>query len=345
MSRPRSRSPTSRSVVAGGVLGRALHQRQRMLRALQVDAERHDAARLGEVHPVDHQRDQVQSAQVGAEQPSQSGLGLRRELPRHRRPAGGCRDLTDLLPDRFQADLVAAGRQPSEHPVHRHPAEDLGAAEQLIGRHRQLAAAVHRADPRPLHRNAATAQGDRSARVAVPDRDPVAVVLALHAGQRGHVGVHHRAHHLEPGADREGQQALAHVPGDLGHRHSDVLRHGQPVRVRCNGHLLLILLVHGGPLLSLSVFGGRPTPTARQELSGGPPPQVLRDPGHPRLWDRGWHRERLRSPAGAATPPVMRSTAGRTRGVSAHRSPRRVVAGEDVTARGDTGCSSASQCF
>ncbi len=46
--------------------------------------------------------------------------------------------------------------------------------------------------------------------------------------------------------------------------------------------------------------------------------------------------ERLRSPAGAATPPVMASTAGRTRGVSAYRSPRRVVAGEDVTARGDT---------
>ena len=34
----------------GGVLGRALHQCQRMLSALQVDAERHDAARLGEVH-------------------------------------------------------------------------------------------------------------------------------------------------------------------------------------------------------------------------------------------------------------------------------------------------------
>jgi len=44
----------------GGVLGRALHQRQRMFGALQVDAERHDAARLGEVHPLDHHRDQVQ---------------------------------------------------------------------------------------------------------------------------------------------------------------------------------------------------------------------------------------------------------------------------------------------
>jgi len=90
--------------------------------------------------------------------------------------------------------------------------------------------------------------------VAVPDRGPVAVVLALHTSQRGHVGFHHRGHHLQPGADREGQQSLAHVPDDLGHRHGDVLRHGQPVRVQRNGHLLLVVLVHGGPLLSLSVL-------------------------------------------------------------------------------------------
>ena len=32
------------------------------------------------------------------------------------------------------------------------------------------------------------------------------------------------------------------------------------------------------PLL-LVCLGGRPTPTTRQVSSGGPPPQVLRDPG------------------------------------------------------------------
>jgi hypothetical protein len=31
-------------------------------------------------------------------------------------------------------------------------------------------------------------------------------------------------------------------------------------------------------------LGGRPTPTARQDSGGGPPPQVLRDPGQPRTW-------------------------------------------------------------
>jgi len=72
-----------------------------------------------------------------------------------------------------------------------------------------------------------------------------------------------------------------------------VLRHRQPVRARCIARRLLILLVHGGPLL-VECLGRRPTPTARQELSGGPPPQVLRDPGHPPLpclsavgWQRG----------------------------------------------------------
>jgi len=47
-----------------------------------------------------------------------------------------------------------------------------------------------------------------------------------------------------------------------------MLRHGQ-LRVRRNGHLLLILLVTAVPYLSLRVFGGRPTPTARQEPSEG----------------------------------------------------------------------------
>ena len=48
----------------GRVLRRALHQRQRMLVALDADAQRHDAARLGEVHAVDHQRDQIQPGQI-----------------------------------------------------------------------------------------------------------------------------------------------------------------------------------------------------------------------------------------------------------------------------------------
>jgi hypothetical protein len=44
----------------GGVLGRALDQRQRVLGAVDADTERDHAGVLAEVHPIDHQRHQVQ---------------------------------------------------------------------------------------------------------------------------------------------------------------------------------------------------------------------------------------------------------------------------------------------
>jgi hypothetical protein len=43
------------------------------------------------------------------------------------------------------------------------------------------------------------------------------------------------------------------------------------------------------PLL-LVCLGGRPTPTTRQVSSGGPPPQLLRDPGQPRRTDQSFLR-------------------------------------------------------
>jgi hypothetical protein len=49
-------------------------------------------------------------------------------------------------------------------------------------------------------------------------------MFALRAGQRGHVDLHQRLHHLQAGADGQGQQALVHVLGDLGHRHTDPVR-------------------------------------------------------------------------------------------------------------------------
>src|SRR4051794_36637171 len=57
-----------------------------------------------------------------------------------------------------------------------------------------------------------------------------------------------------PGADREGEQSLAHVGSDLLHRDADMVRHGKCRRV---GHGRLILLGHSGPL-SLGVLGGSP---------------------------------------------------------------------------------------
>ncbi len=75
------------------------------------------------------------------------------------------------------------------------------------------------------------AQGDRTSLPAVTGRRPVRVVPPAWPGQRGHVGVHQRAHHLQAGADSQGQQPLAHVLGDLVHRHADLLGHGGELTV------------------------------------------------------------------------------------------------------------------
>src|SRR5258705_8476169 len=68
-------------------------------------------------------------------------------------------------------------------------------------------------------------------------------MLALRPGQRRHVSLHQRRHHLQTGTNGQGQQSLLHVLGDLGHRHTDALRE----RGRAHG-LDLTTLLHGGPL-------------------------------------------------------------------------------------------------
>src|SRR6476646_3547753 len=55
---------------------------------------------------------------------------------------------------------------------------------------------------------------------------------------------------------------------------------GKSERRRIHGLILATLLHGGGPLLMV-FLAERPTPTTRQVSSGGPPPQVLRDPGQP----------------------------------------------------------------
>ena len=200
------------------------------------------------MHPVDHERDQVQPGQVRGEQVTQGGLGHLHEPPRDRGPRGGRRSLRDALPDRFQAHRVPAGRQARQHPFHRHPPEDLGGGEQFVGRHRKLSGAVHRPDPRALHTDPAPAQGHRPGPGAVTDRDPLGVVAPARAGQRGHVGVHQRAHDLQAGADRQREQALTHVLGDVSHHHAHPVRHSQFERVTRAALLPLVLLGHGGPL-------------------------------------------------------------------------------------------------
>jgi hypothetical protein len=204
-------------------------------------------------------------------------LGHRDELARHRRPTGRPRLRGDVCSDRLQGDRVAAGGDPGQHPLHRHPPEQLGAVEHLVRGHRHLTGAVGGADPGPSHRDSPPAQGDRASLRAVPGRAPVRIVPAARPAHRGHVGLHQLLHHLQFGTDREGEQLLARVGCDLVHRDAHLLGHGERSRVELGR---LVLLGHSGPLSS-GCLGGRPTPTARKASGRGPPPQFLRDPGQP----------------------------------------------------------------
>ncbi len=259
--------PSEQLAGQGGVLGGALHQRQRMLGAVQVDAEGDHAGVLAEVDPVDQQRHQVQVAEVGGQQLGQGGVGHGDKPAGDRRLAGPGGGLGDLGADRLQAQAIAARGQAAEHPLQRQPAQQLGAREQLVGGHRQLTGAVGGADPGPRDGHAAATQGHRALLVAVAHGGAVGVVLALGAGQRGDRLLHQRAHHLQPGAHGQRQQAFLGRLGDLGQRDGDLVWHDQASHARL-GVPRLILLAHGGPL-PRGVLGGSPETYQKAGLRWG----------------------------------------------------------------------------
>jgi hypothetical protein len=110
----------------GGVLGRALLHRQRVLRAVDADAQRHHAGGRAEVHAVDQERDQVQVIEPLAHQLHQGGLGGGGEPARHRRLAHRRSGILGGMPCWLQAAHVTAGRQPGQHLLQRELPEDLG---------------------------------------------------------------------------------------------------------------------------------------------------------------------------------------------------------------------------
>ena len=253
-SRPALAQPHDQLGDQGGVLGRALHQRQRVLRAVDVDPQSDHAGVLAEVHPVDHERHQIQLRQIRGQQlrPARSRSGRRTAAtpPSWRWRSRPARCAPRPAPARPRSGGSRARRASGPAPS----AQDLGVGEQLVGGHGQLAGAVGRAHPRPGHRDPAPAQAHRPGAVAVAGRGPLRVVAALGPARRGHVRFHDRRHHLQPGPDREGQQALAHLTGQLGQRHAHRVRHGGLARVDL---LVLVVLAHGGPL-PRGVLGGSP---------------------------------------------------------------------------------------
>ena len=232
--------------------------------------------------PVDHDRHQVQPGQVRGQQIGQGGLGHRHELPRHRRLAGRLPIGLNLLADWFQRDRVPAGRHPGQHPLHRHPTQQLGGGEQLIGRHRHLPGPVSGTNPGTGDRNPPTTESDRTLPGAVPGRGPARVVPTAWPADGSHIGLHQLLHHLQSGPDREREESLTHVGGNLGHRNAHLLRHGQRVRIR-RGRL--ILLGHSGPLsLGSSWRNTRDLPLGRHQ-AGDRHLKLPRDPGQPRRTD------------------------------------------------------------
>jgi hypothetical protein len=64
--------------------------------------------------------------------------------------------------------------------------------------------------------------------VTVPRRATRRIVTALRPARRGHLGLHHRGQHPQPGANREGHQPLTN---QLTQRHAHLLRHGGRARL------------------------------------------------------------------------------------------------------------------
>jgi hypothetical protein len=88
----------------GGVLGGALHQRQRVLGPVDGDAQGDHTGVLAKGHAVDHQAHQVEGGQVGAEQLGQRGVGHGHKPP-------GIADLE--VPDAACSTWVPTGSSPT----------------------------------------------------------------------------------------------------------------------------------------------------------------------------------------------------------------------------------------
>lgn len=95
------------------------------------------------------------------------------------------------------------------------------------------------------------------------------------SGQGSHVGIHHRCFPAVR-RPRPTRADLLHVPSDLGHRHSDLLRNPGHGRV----HELVLATLHGDPCCRSSWRNARDT-YHTAGLERGTAPQLLRDPARP----------------------------------------------------------------
>ena len=270
-SRPRSRRSDQQLGDQRRVLGRALHQRQRVLdpsMSMPSATTQQDSAKCTPsiINATRSSPDRSARQQLG-----QRGFGHRHELARDRGFAcrRGC--FSDLLADRLQPDRVTAGRQPGQHLLHRHLAQDLRRAEQLIGR---------RPAVRP-HPSAARTRGRvigtrRPPSVTDPRSRPwrtaVRVASCLPFGPASAVT---SASINAAITCRPAPTARASSPSCMFSAISVIAtltRSGIAGALASTGWIWLLFFT-AVPLL-LVFLAERPTPTTRQESSGGPPPRA-----------------------------------------------------------------------
>src|SRR3954447_3886894 len=174
----------------GGVLGRAVPQPQRVLDAVAVDPQRHDAAAALELDAVEHQHRQAQIAQRAAHQRDQVLARARDELTRHRGSARRPLDVLDVVADRLAGARVAARRHAGQHPLEHDVGERVAVGEVTVRLQLDLTRAVDGAGPRPLDRHAAPTESHLAPLMAVAHRPTARIMLALRADDLIDLGLH-----------------------------------------------------------------------------------------------------------------------------------------------------------
>jgi hypothetical protein len=202
----------------GGVLGRAVPEPERVLDPVGVNAQRDDAAAALELDAVEHQPRQAQVVQRPAHQLDQvvprPGDELATDCRLRRRP----RDRVDLVADRLAGARIASRAHAGEHPLEHHLAQRVTRGEVRIRPQLDLVGAVGAPGSRSADRDAAPAERDLAALVAVPHRRAVRVVLAPGADDLVDLGLHQLVQHPEPDADTQRQQPLLRCGGQLAER-------------------------------------------------------------------------------------------------------------------------------
>jgi hypothetical protein len=285
---------------------------------------------LAEPEPIQEHHQPAPVVQAAGQQLGQPLRGGRHEPARHRRLRRARGLLGNARADWLQPRLVAAGRQPRQHPGDDPLGQQVGTGERGVGLQRNLVLArAHRPDPRTADGKPPPAQGHHARLAAVPLGPPGRVMAALRAGQLGDLGGHELGHDLQADRGRGRQQPLGHVRG----KDRQVLidpagqplgqpsgRAGAPASAGQGRRRAVIAgagvgVLHRGPPWRLGRLRKRVTSRA----PGRTPPQIPRAPGQPpTACSNARHRHHRsasdRSPVTTTTWPAEMSHPGRRAG-------------------------------